>query len=146
RFHGAYAFFTMLAGGPTTMARLATVAMIVAVVVVLARLLRGPLDPTSPRFLLQFSGLVLATLIISPHTVTFDLTTLLLPLGVLSFVTLRRGLDQGQGRAIFWCALGLYVVCGCGPWVAQRTGVQLTLPFMTALLILVTRQTLTAAR
>jgi alpha-1,2-mannosyltransferase len=146
RFHGAYAFFTLLAGGPTTIARLATAAVIVVVAVVVARLLRGRLDPTSPQFLFQFSGLVLATLIVSPHTITYDLTILLLPLALLCFATLRRGLERDRGRAIFWCAVALYVMCGCGPWVAQRTGVQLTLPLMTALLILVTRQTLTAAR
>ena len=145
RFHGAYAFFTLLAGGPTTIARLATVVAIGVVALVLARLLRGRLEPTSPRFLLQFSGLVLATLIVSPHTLTYDLTILLLPIGLLSFVALRRGLDRDQGRTIFWSALGLYVVCGCGPWVAQRTGVQPTLPLMLALLILLSRRTLTAA-
>jgi hypothetical protein len=64
----------------------------------------------------------------------------------VSFVTLRRGLDQDQGRAIFWSLLGLYVACGGGAWVAERTGVQPTLPLMATLLVLVTRQTLTRAR
>jgi hypothetical protein len=146
RFHGAYAFFTVLAGGPTIAARLATLVVVAIVAVVVTMLLRGPVEPTSPRFVLQFSGLVLATLIVSPHALTYDLTILLLPMALVSFVTLRRGLDREQGRAIFWSVLGLYVACGGGAWVAERTGVQPTLPLMVTLLVLVTRQTLTRAR
>jgi len=69
-----------------------------AAVGLLAICLRSEFQPTEgPRFDVQFSALVVATVLLSPHLFTYDLTILLLPM----FLLLQRlllGLDAPPGR------------------------------------------------
>jgi hypothetical protein len=134
RLHGLYGFWTLLGGEPTLPVRLATLVSSLGVVVLVARLLAGPLDLRSERFLMQFAGLVLATLVLSPHLLTYDLTLLLLPLGLVGWAILQGGLPPQQGRVLLWLGVGLYVACGYAGPLAVRAGFQVTTPLMVALL------------
>jgi hypothetical protein len=136
REHCIYGFFTLLAGGPTTTARIATVATFTVTLWLLARLLAGPLDTAAPRFLAQFSGLVLATVLLSPHILTYDLTMLLLPLWLTAVLLFGGFFPPRRRRAAFWVLVALYVAAGVSPLVAQRTRIQLSTPIMVALLAL----------
>jgi hypothetical protein len=55
----------------------------IAVILLIARLLRGRIVTDSTRFSLQYAGLVFATVLLSPHFYVYDLTILLLPIGIL---------------------------------------------------------------
>lgn len=134
RVHSGYGFFTLLAGEPTTTVRLATLATNLLVVWLLIRLFRGPLDLQAPRFLVQFSGLVLATVLLSPHVLTYDLTVLLLPMFLVGLLLVNGAVPAGQRRTVLWLLVGLYVACGVSPSLARRTGVQLTTPIILVLL------------
>lgn len=139
REHCLYGFFTLLAGGPTTGARLATLASSAVTVWLLARLLSGRLDPERPRFLAQFSGLVLATVLLSPHFLTYDLTILLLPLWLTAILLLRGFFPLSHRRAALWILVALYAAASLSPLLAKRIGVQISTPVMVALLALLSR-------
>jgi len=136
REHCLYGFFTLLAGGPTTGARLATLVSSGVAVWLLVRLLSGPLDPDRPRFLAQFSGLILATALLSPHFLTYDLTILLLPLWLTAILLLRGFFPLSHRRATLWTLVALYAAAGLSPLIANRTGVQVSTPLMVVLLVL----------
>ena len=129
-----YGFFTLLAGGPTPTARIATMAAAGVTVWLLTRLLSGPLEPAQPRFLAQFSGLVLATALLSPHLLTYDLTMLLLPLWLTAILLLRGFFPGSYRRAGLWLLVALYVGGGLSPLLARRTGIQFSAPVMLMLL------------
>jgi len=134
RLHGLYGFFTLIAGEPTTAVRIATAIAAGLVVWLVARLFRGLLDVRSARFLEQFSGLVLATVLLSPHFLTYDLTIVLLPMALCGALLLRGGLAPARRRPMLWLLVAMYVAAGVAPSIAARTGVQLTTPIMVALL------------
>ena len=134
-----YGFFTLLAGGPTTAARIATVVAGAVTVYLLVRLLAGPLETDQPRFLAQFAGLVLATALLSPHVLTYDLTMLLLPLWLTTILLFRGFFDSSLRRAAFWLVVALYAGCALSPMVAERTGIPFSVPVMMALLALLSR-------
>jgi hypothetical protein len=134
RLHSLYGFFTLLAGEPTTAVRAATVVAAGLVVGLLARLFRGPLDVGSRRFLEQFSGLVLATVLLSPHLLTYDLTLLLLPIVLCGALLLCGALVPRRRRPMLWLLVAVYVACGVSPSIARATGIQLTTPILLVLL------------
>ena len=136
RLHSLYGFFTLLAGEPTATVRVATVVAAALVTALVARLFRGPLDVGSARFLEQFSGLVLATVLLSPHLLTYDLTILLLPIALCGALLLRGALVPSRRRPMLWLLVALYAACGVSPSIARVTSVQLTTPIMVALLAL----------
>ncbi len=130
--HCLYGFFAILCGGPTTAAKLATVLAGVAVLVCLWRLLRGPLETARSRFAWQWSGLMFASVLLSPHLFTYDLAVLLLPLWLITAELLARPSLRSSG----WSALvaALFVVPGISPAVAAVCGVQMTVPLLGAAL------------
>jgi hypothetical protein len=134
RVHGLYGFFTLLSGEPTPSVRYATLVAVALVACWVARLLRGPIDTASPRFLVQFSGLVLATLLVSPHLLTYDLTVLLLPFAACGTLVVQGLVPRRRRRLVLWSLVALYVACGVGPTIARVTHVQLTTPCMLAVL------------
>ena len=133
RMHGIYGFFTTLFGGATPAARASALVVGVGVVALVGRMLRGPLDVRSPRFPVQYCTLALATVLLTPNVVHYDLMLLLLPLFVLAWLIARGGVGRGR-RAVLWGLVGVYVACGIGPPLALATGVQITSPAVLALL------------
>jgi hypothetical protein len=94
--------------------------------------LRGPSDVLHERFRWQFSALIVATILLSPHLYTYDLTLLLLPLTLIVSGTTTRQ----QVRAL---AVALYCLVGLSPAVATATHVQGSVVLMLALFALLVR-------
>jgi hypothetical protein len=134
RLHGLYAFWTLLAGEPTTLVRVATIGSAVVVAMLVARLLRGAIDVRTPRFLAQFSGLVIATVLLCTHILTYDLTILLIPIAVLAWLALRGGMPPAARRRVLWLVGTRYAGVGFSSFAVRSWGVQPTTPILLALL------------
>jgi hypothetical protein len=128
--HAWSGFFALLLGGPGAFTTGATLAVSVATIALVAIALRGPLDPTATRFRWQYSALIVATVLLSPHLYTYDLTVLLLPLGFVAASTSREASPPG----LRWLSLLLFCLAGISPSLAGVLGVQVTVPLMGALL------------
>ena len=108
---------------------------LVAIIGLLALSLRGKIDTSSPQFALQFSALVIATVLISPHFYTYDLTILLLPLGlVIFFGQANWTQDQPVSRVLIGLAVALFVVVGVSAKVAAVIHFQPTIGIMLGML------------
>lgn len=98
---------------------------------------RGPLRPGTPRFALQFSGAVLATVLVSHHALTYDLTVLLLPLALLLWVTRSHPEAMGvRPAAIYVAAAALFLLSGYAPRLAERIPLHLGVVAMFGMLAL----------
>jgi hypothetical protein len=139
--HAWSGFFALLLGEPGALATGATVVASAATVAIVALALRGPLDTTSPRFRWQYSALIVATVLLSPHLYTYDLTVLLLPLGFIAVSTGRDACPAG----LRWLALLLFCLAGLSPSVAGVTGLQITVPLMFALLTTIATRRMVSA-
>lgn len=129
--HAWSGFFALLLGETSWLLHPATIAASAATLGTVALALRGPLEPESLRFRRQFSACIVATVLLSPHLYTYDLTVLLLPLGFLAVeANEHRTLPWGLG----WIGLLLFCLAGLSPGLAAATGVQLTVPLMFAML------------
>ena len=111
------------------------------VIVALYWILRGTLETNSTRFRLQFSALVIATVLLSPHLYTYDLAILLLPIGLIMFAldSLRkRSTTDKRGRrerVLPMLCLALFASAGISTKLAAGLHFQLTLAVMLGLLI-----------
>jgi hypothetical protein len=138
--------------------------IVAAVLYLAARIMRGQIEFGSPRFSLQYSALVLLTVLLSPHFYGYDLTILLIPLGLTAFAfsssnasspgsfascgDRATGFDalmalEGvvAGRWLVACGVAIYVGAGLFASVAQSTGLQPSLLLLTALLWQIRRLT-----
>jgi hypothetical protein len=132
--HSWNGFFKLLLPEPTAsmltwIARGLTIAILV-------RWLWGPLAPGQPVFALQYSGLVLATILLSPHLFTYDLSLLLLPIALLVI----HGTDPAsslsdRSRVLLGFAGILYVVAAFSNRLAASIPVQISVLVMFGLLI-----------
>jgi len=140
--HAWYGFFTLLWGDGSWLVRPATILAGATTIALVALVLRGKLEPSSPRFAWQYSALIVATVLLSPHLYTYDLTVLLLPLGLVavgqaSSPAAEYPIPGRRGRLLhypIWLAALLYCLAGLSPQIAGVTGVQLTVPLMLAFL------------
>jgi hypothetical protein len=75
--------------------------------------------------------MIVATVLLSPHLYTYDLTVLLLPLGLAAA---RRSIGfqpvRDPSPALLWLALFIFCLAGLSPKVAAATGIQLSVPLM----------------
>ncbi len=83
----------------------------VGILVLLIRAMRGPFDVSSGRFQIQFSVWLLATVLLSPHFYSYDLTILLLPL-ILILVNFKSRPSSAHKRWVMGLAFGLYAFAG----------------------------------
>lgn len=133
RSHCLDGFIVELAGGTaTTLTRVATMIASTAVVALSAWLLRGCSQPGSRQFALQFSGLVIATILLSPHLFAYDLTLLLLPMLVLGLIAAAEELPSRRALAVG--VIGLFVAPAVSGVTVMLLGLQLTVVAMVGLL------------
>jgi hypothetical protein len=143
--HAWAGFFTLLFGESPMIARLLTLVAGGMTLALVGLALRGPLDTASQRFAWQFSALVIATVLLSPHLYTYDLTVLLLPLGLVALHTRSIGFQPVRAECAVthrlkayattrWLALLLFCLAGLSPKLAAATGAQLSVPLMFAFL------------
>jgi hypothetical protein len=133
--HSLWGAMQLLLGerNPALVKPIAIVAAI-AVVTLLGRILSGPVELSSNRFAYQFSALVVATVLISPHFYTYDLTILLLPLAIcgLSFEATR----QVNQRMLYYVCLAVLFGASFYEPVASRYGFQVSTVIFLAWLVL----------
>jgi hypothetical protein len=79
--------------------------------------------------------LVLATVLLSPHLVTYDLTLLLLPMSLLCLVALDGRLGSAGSALVLGLLAALYLACAVAAPIARLTHVQPTTPLLLALLV-----------
>jgi len=126
-----YGFWRLaFAGQSLWYAQAATIVMSIATLVPLVYILRRPIDPRSPYFAVQYGALVLATVVLSPHLLTYDLTLLLLPVFLLATFRSQDALDVSS-RLPRSLALALFVAASVSWPVASATGVQIIVPLVT---------------
>jgi hypothetical protein len=80
----------------------------------------------------DLAAIALATLLVSPHLYSYDLTILLLPCASLLREDVRDWLGT-QYRLTGWIAVCLLAISGVSPIIAAKLGVQLTTLLMVAL-------------
>lgn len=131
--HCWYGFFTLLAGGgPDGWPRIASFLATAVTLLLVGWSWRGTLRPDRPRFARQFSIAVAATLLISPHLFTYDLTLLALPMVVLPLAA--RTTARKIHRAITLVA-AMFLVANISVPVAERTGVQVSTLMLFATIV-----------
>ncbi len=119
--------------GPST-TKLITAALGLIVLGCLVVALKGDLDPEQDRYAIQFSLLVAATVLLSPHFYTYDLTILLLPmLLVLTVIGVRPATFAGKSALVV--VLLLYVMAGLFAPLANLLGCQTSLLLTGGLMV-----------
>jgi hypothetical protein len=104
------------------------------------RLLRGPLDFSSERFSLQYAGLVLATVLVSPRLLTYDLTLVLLPVFLLArAVAQRPAWLEARRSQLVLAAIFLFIgASACQP-IAHMTKLHVGTIAMLGVLVFLAR-------
>jgi hypothetical protein len=137
KLHCWYGFWKLLLpGSDLRVVQGATLLASGATVAVLTWLLWGRLAYGQPRFAMQFAGLVIATILLSPHLLTYDLTLLLLPFFLLTHLLLTRWPQfAGCQRRVIWLLALLYTAGGASSGLAYYTRLQATVPLLMVLLV-----------
>ncbi len=94
-----------------------------------------------------FAGMVIVTVVISPHLYIYDLTILLLPVALLTRIAVNQrqkpSTDAGSGY-IVWLPVGLLVTLmfanGAFTGFAQSFGIQLGVPLLLAAWLMITQR------
>lgn len=139
--HCLLGFLAMLGGGEATsltkISWLISSSVIFGLLINMFHHLRQ--QPFGVRAPLEFSALIIATLLITPHLFTYDLVILLLPMFLL-FVLLATGKITGQQKyRIQLLLIGLFVGSGISVYCAYTIGFQLSTIMMLGLLCLITQ-------
>ncbi len=138
--HCLYGFLAMLSGGQATMlVKISTFISVILVFGMLLTILRGKLDTTSKCFNIQFSAMVICTLLLSPHLFTYDLTMLLLPMFLLGHAAQSKVVSRESETALIGLTVAMYFVAGFSHAVAAIGGLQLTTVLMLAMLWILVR-------
>lgn len=124
--HSLHTLFLPYADEPWAwLQRTASGLLMVLTIFWLRQLLRGGMAWGEERGAVQFSGLVFATVLLSPHFYTYDLTILLLPAALFSI----PGINAQQPQAGRWnCVIpaAVFIVGAVGTPLAAVTGLQWT--------------------
>ncbi len=83
---------------------------------------------------LRFASLVLGSVVLSPHLLSYDLTLLVLPLALLATLPTVANTGGGLNPMRCWAAVLFVGACYSDP-IAAVTGVQLVVPLMTLTLV-----------
>jgi hypothetical protein len=120
-------FFALLLGGPSPATTTLTLVASGGTIGLTGLALHGPLDARHPRFAWQYSAVILATVLLSPHLYTYDLTVLLLPLAMMA--------TRADASAVQkWLGLSIFCLVGLSPQIALLTNIQLSVPLLLAFL------------
>ncbi len=146
--HCVYGFFTLLSGqSDAGWIQSATVLTIGAIATMLGVILRGRIETRNDRFAWQFSALVVATVLCSPHLFTYDLTILLLPIALVTLQLQQADHHAGQLRhALGWHLVLIFCLPGISVSVAAASGLQMTVPLILSLLTVLTAKLAPQAR
>jgi hypothetical protein len=134
--HSLWGAMQLLLGdrAPALAMPLAVVAAI-GVLTLLGRIMSGPIKLSSSRFAFQFAACVIATVLISPHFYTYDLTILLLPLAICGLnADITHRINR---RVMYWiCISVLFGATFYGP-IAMNFGFQISTMIFFAWLMVI---------
>ena len=107
----------------------------IGVLTIIGRIMSGPIETSSNRFAFQFSALIIATVLLSPHFYSYDLTILLLPLAICGLsAEISHRINR---RVLYWiCIAVLFGASIYGP-IALSLGVQVSTLILFAWLIVI---------
>jgi hypothetical protein len=119
-------------------------ALSLVVIAVVGLMCSGPIETRSRRFAIQFSGCVVAMVLLSPHFYTYDLTMLLLPMFLTVVAIPSRSASENTGPSkslsagrpvstLLWAAL--FLGAGLFVSIADSTHVQPSLFLLFAILV-----------
>jgi hypothetical protein len=97
--------------------------------------LRGPLDTRADEFASKFSALVLATIIVSPYLLYYDLTLLLIPMVLAACAPIAGGRPLLRHLVWPWLTAALYASATLSRSIAAATGVQVVVPVILMYLL-----------
>ena len=107
----------------------------IGVLTLLSRILSGPIELSSSRFAFQFAGLVVATVLISPHFYSYDLTILLLPLAICG---LSEEVSQKINRRVmYWVCIAVLFGASAYGVIATKYGFQISTLILLVWLIVI---------
>jgi hypothetical protein len=118
------------------LAKLSTVLLSLGVIAMLWRVVGESVASNSNAFARQFSAMVIATVLLSPHFYGYDLTILLLPfLLILSTTNLDRWRNMRRERGLVILVLACFGLSGAFSEIARFTYVQPSTILLIALLL-----------
>jgi hypothetical protein len=118
----------------STTTKLITAALGIVVLACLLVGLKGELEPDQDRYAIQFSMLIAATVLLSPHFYTYDLTILLLPMLLIVTVLGVRPATLA-GKLTVGLLLLFYLAAGLFSRIAATVGWQPSLLLIGGLII-----------
>lgn len=119
------------------LSKVSTALLSLVVVFLLWRAVGESVTLKSEAFARQFSAMIVATVLLSPHFYGYDLTILLLPfLLILSTTNLDRWRNVRSERGIVILVLACFSMSGAFPTIARFTHVQPSAVLLIALLLL----------
>jgi alpha-1,2-mannosyltransferase len=101
----------------------------------LIRAFRGPMDTRANEFAAKFSALVLATIIVSPYLLYYDLTLLLIPMVLAACNRSVAGGWRAHHLLWPWLTAALYAAATLSRSTAAATGVQVVVPMILIYLV-----------
>ena len=114
-------------------------AISITVLFLLWRIMRGPIETSSQRFACQFSAMVFATVMLSPHFYTYDLTILLLPVLLIATSLPAASKTIRASKTYFqlvgFLLVALFVLAGMFEQIADQTGFQFSIVLMIGVLV-----------
>ncbi len=131
------------AGRPLALAQAATLVTSLITLVPLVWTLRGPLSPGASCFPMQFAAMVLATVVLSPHLLAYDLTLLVLPLFLLVAHAFEAPAAEGRGLGL-WAVI-LFVAAAISESLAAVTNVQMIVPAILVAMVVLAGQPIPVA-
>ncbi len=137
--HHMLGALSLTLGTQSTLTTVACFSLTAILLTLVAQSMAGTIETSSPRFALQFSILVFATVLASPHFYPYDLTILLLPMAlVFSQAAQVRG-TRHVSRRLIVCCLVLYGLAGLSTNIAATINIQPTLVLIAAIVYLLNR-------
>ena len=130
------AFSQSLATVSPEVVKVLTISLSLVVIGLLVWSTRGEVEFASSRFARQFSAMVIATALLSPHFYSYDLTILLLPM-LLALVSLGHDFKQNKFELALVVVMALlFFGAGFFNTIASTIHVQLSIVLMVATLVL----------
>lgn len=137
--HNVLGAISLTLGTGTLSSNLISLVLAALLLLAIATAFRGKLDTTSEKFGIQFSLLVLGTILLSPHFYIYDLTIVLLPLALIAFQVRSSKYISGYRRTLVWLSVALFVIAGIATKVAENFGFQPTLVIMLLMVCVLTQ-------
>lgn len=140
--HCLYGFLALMSGGQATMvSKILWVASMVFVVISLIAMFRKTKElEKSVSKAIEFSALIIATILLAPHLLTYDLTMMIIPMCLLMALVVHGHLSKANRQQLILYTAAFFVASGFSHSVAVSTGVQFSTLCMIGIFLVLTWQ------